>query len=68
MKDISNNQKQIKVGVIGLGVGEQHLIGYLNNKSCLLKKVCDIDKEKINYYVTIETETTIMVEDILDMI
>ena len=29
--------------------------------------VCPNDKEKINYYVTIETEVTIMVEDILDM-
>ena len=38
-------------------------IAYNFNVTC----VCPNDKEKINYYVTIETETTIMVEDILDM-
>ena len=38
-------------------------ISYNFNVTC----VCPNDKEKINYYVSIETEVTIMVEDILDI-
>lgn len=49
MKNNINLRKKINVGVIGLGVGEQHLIGYLKNNSCEVKKVCDKDPQKIEY-------------------
>lgn len=40
-------QKKIKVGIIGLGVGEQHLIGYSKNKDANVVAVCDINKNKL---------------------
>lgn len=40
--------KKINIGIIGLGVGEQHLIGFLKNKKCNVKAVCDLDKKKLN--------------------
>ena len=36
--------KSLNVGVIGLGIGEQHIIGYLKSKS--IKSVCIFDKDK----------------------
>ena len=37
--------KKINIGIIGLGVGEHHLIGFLKNKKCNVKAVCDLDKK-----------------------
>ena len=39
--------KKINIGIIGLGVGEQHLIGFLKNKNCNVKAVCDFNKKKL---------------------
>lgn len=36
--------KKLSVGVIGLGIGEQHIIGYLKSK--YIKSVCIFDKDK----------------------
>ena len=36
--------KNLNVGVIGLGIGEQHIIGYLKSK--YIKSVCIFDKDK----------------------
>ncbi len=38
--------KQINVGVIGLGVGEQHMIGYLNSKYVKNVYIYDFDQKK----------------------
>ncbi len=39
--------KPIKAGVIGLGVGERHLVGYNSIPGCSVKAVCDIDSAKL---------------------
>ena len=39
--------KEINVGIIGLGVGEQHLLGYLKNINCEIKLICDFDPKKL---------------------
>ena len=36
-------QRQVRVGVIGLGVGERHVAGYQTVPSCTVEAVCDID-------------------------
>ena len=40
-------KKKIKVGVIGLGVGEQHIIGYKRNPQVSVEAICDLDKKKL---------------------
>ena len=40
--------KEIHAGIIGLGVGEQHLLGFLKNKNCKVKLICDFDQKKLN--------------------
>jgi len=37
----------LRVGVIGLGVGEQHVRGYLGNAHCQVTAVCDYDPDKL---------------------
>ena len=39
--------KKLKAAVIGLGVGEQHLIGYIKNSHVEVSAVCDIDEKKL---------------------
>ena len=39
--------KPLKIGVVGLGVGEQHVIGYKAIPGCQVVAVCDIDPEKL---------------------
>lgn len=39
---------KIICGVIGMGVGEKHLIALNNNRHVKVKSVCDFDREKIN--------------------
>ena len=41
------NYKKLKVGIIGLGVGEQHIKGYENHPNCSVKTLCDFNKQKI---------------------
>lgn len=40
--------KTLKVGVIGLGVGEQHVIGYKAIDGCEIASVCDVDPDKLS--------------------
>ena len=40
-------KKKLNVGVIGLGVGEQHVKGYFLNENCNLKSICDLDSKKL---------------------
>ena len=42
-------QKRIKVGIIGLGVGEQHLIGYRKNKNANVVALCDVNENKLKH-------------------
>lgn len=42
-----SDQQQLRAGVIGLGVGEQHLIGYNRIPGVTVKAVCDIDPAKL---------------------
>jgi predicted dehydrogenase len=39
--------RPLKVGVVGLGVGEQHVIGYQAITGCEVVAVCDIDAERV---------------------
>ena len=39
--------KKFNVGIIGLGIGEQHLIGFLNSRLVNSISICDKDKKKI---------------------
>ena len=38
---------KIKAGIIGLGVGEQHIKGYNSHKDCEVIAICDFDKNKL---------------------
>ena len=40
----------INVGVIGLGMGQNHLAGYSKLKDARLKALCDIDKERLDNF------------------
>ena len=40
--------KKLQAAVIGLGVGEQHLIGYLKNPKVEISGICDTDEKKLN--------------------
>ena len=37
----------LKVGIIGLGVGESHIAGYNLSESCKVIALCDFDKQKL---------------------
>lgn len=39
--------RELRAGVIGLGVGEQHVIGYNNSAGVRVVSVCDIDPAKL---------------------
>jgi len=39
--------KQLRVGVIGLGVGEQHVKAYMQNPDCIVMAICDFSEEKL---------------------
>lgn len=39
---------QLKVGVIGLGVGEAHLRGYQDIEGCEIRSICDFDLDRLN--------------------
>ena len=39
--------RPLKIGVVGLGVGEQHVIGYKAIPGCEVVAVCDIDADKL---------------------
>lgn len=38
--------RRLKVGIIGLGVGWDHIEGYKRNPCCELAALCDLDREK----------------------
>jgi len=38
----------LKVGIIGLGVGERHIEGYRYHPHCEVMAVCDLDREKLD--------------------
>ena len=38
---------QLKAGIIGLGVGEQHISGYGVDPRCEVVALCDSDKTKL---------------------
>lgn len=39
----------LRVGIIGLGVGEQHVRAYLKHPGCRVATICDISEEKRKY-------------------
>jgi len=41
--------KKLNVGIIGLGVGEQHIAGYHRHPACEVRVLCDFSDEKINW-------------------
>lgn len=40
--------KKLNAGVIGLGVGERHIAGYLSDDRCNVVKICDTNEKKLN--------------------
>lgn len=45
--DIANDDSVLRVGVVGLGVGEQHLVSYQSIPGCEVVSVCDIDPVRL---------------------
>jgi len=43
---MKNENKRLKVGIIGLGVGEQHIAGYHSHPGCKVTVLCDFSEEK----------------------
>ena len=39
--------KRLKAGIIGLGVGEQHITGYQSHPDCEVVALCDFSEEKL---------------------
>lgn len=39
--------KNLTVGIIGLGVGEQHITGFEQHPACTVKRICDVDPKKL---------------------
>ena len=39
---------RLRAGIIGLGVGEQHIAGYESHPECEVVSICDIDSEKLS--------------------
>ena len=39
--------KNLRIGIIGLGVGAHHIAAYVKNKYCDVISVCDLDNKKI---------------------
>jgi len=64
--------KRLRAGVIGLGVGEQHVKAYLRNPHCNVVAICDFSEEKLalakkqypNIYLTKNAEDLISDQDI----
>lgn len=46
-KHYSEAMKKIRAGIIGLGVGEQHIDGYLRHPECEVTTLCDFSDEKL---------------------
>lgn len=40
-------ERILNAAIIGLGVGERHISGYISNKRCRVKTLCDIDEKKL---------------------
>ena len=40
----------INIGIIGLGVGEQHLLAYQRHPECMIKSICDFDKNVLEKF------------------
>jgi len=40
-------KKKLKAGIIGLGVGEQHIEGYQKHPGCEVTAICDFSQEKL---------------------
>ena len=40
--------KKLRVGIIGLGVGEAHIAGYESHPACLVTALCDFSKQKLS--------------------
>jgi len=43
----NDKMKKLKVGIIGLGVGEQHIAGYQQHQSCEIVALCDFSDKKL---------------------
>lgn len=39
--------EKLRVGIVGLGVGESHITGYESDPRCRVVALCDIDREKL---------------------
>ena len=44
-KESSELPDKIQAGVIGLGVGESHVLGLKSHPMCEVKAICDINEE-----------------------
>lgn len=45
---MSLQTKKLRVGVIGLGVGQKHIAGYQSHPACEVVKLCDFDESVIS--------------------
>tara|TARA_B100000287_G_scaffold401747_1_gene422082 strand:- start:79 stop:1140 length:1062 start_codon:yes stop_codon:yes gene_type:complete len=68
-------KEKLKVGIIGLGIGESHIDGYLSHPACEIKYLCDFDdltlrkaKEKYPNYKLTKNADDILNNSSLDVI
>jgi predicted dehydrogenase len=47
MRQRRGPEERLRVAVIGLGVGEQHISGYLRHPGCEVVALCDLSEEKL---------------------
>ncbi len=40
---------KLRAGIIGLGVGEQHIAGYQKHPGCEVVALCDSDERRLAY-------------------
>ena len=59
--------KLLRVGVIGLGVGAQHILAYAANANCEVIALCDIDATKRTEFAVIYPNLSIT-DDAMDLL
>ena len=66
---------KLKIGIIGLGVGEAHIQGYMSHPNCEVKSLCDFDettleiaKKKYPDYTILKDANEILSDPEIDVV
>ncbi len=60
---MSLQTKQLRIGIIGLGVGEAHIAGYHAHPDCRVVALCDQDAEKCRRLESVYPDMTLSQQD-----